>query len=381
MLKTREGIRLLQLGISPYEGDSCHIPPLWLAVVAPWVQHRVLCVLPNMVCDVVAAAALLLAAAHLFDHPAGPASRRRDAPWLSPQQLSLLYLLQPFAVLACVAGSSTSAENMGVLLAVAGGVTRNAPMAAAGVAVGTYMGLHPALLVVPLLLLMWRGPEDVLQHRQVGIAHSQQPLQLQSCWAVCVYKLPLLLEDYTPNIGLWWYFFTEMFAAFRPFFTFVFHSFAVVLAVPVAIRFNNRPLFAVWVQLFISCMFKPYASVGDMVPWLALLPLLQQQLQCVKAGLFFVNSFVLLLVLGLAMWHQWINVDAANSNFFYSITLLLGVWYTVFLTHLVRLTAQLDRRLAGKRLQLSVDDLDDDEDAAAAADGAAVDAAGKDKNA
>lgn len=380
---------------------------------------------------------------------------------------------------------------MGVLLAVAGGVTRNAPMAAAGVAVGAYMGLHPVLLVVPLLLLMWRGPEDVLQHvpgpvppvvmpsskhsskagpsastqadrssssshtaaaggqlqngtqhehaagvsgaepaaaqqrssalcllfvgmlvccigalvvlsdsmlqqhsqaqclpavlqwvqRQLGMAHSQQPLQLQSCWAVRVYKLPLLLEDYTPNIGLWWYFFTEMFAAFRPFFTFVFHSFAVVLAVPVAIRFSSRPLFAVWVQLFISCMFKPYASVGDMVPWLALLPLLQQQLQCVKAGLFFVNSFVLLLVLGPAMWHQWINVDAANSNFFYSITLLLGVWYTVFLTHLVRLTAQLDRRLAGKQLELSVDDLDDDEDTAAAADGAAVAAAGKHKNA
>jgi hypothetical protein len=71
-----------------------------------------------------------------------------DAPWLSPQQLSLLYLLNPFAVLACVAGSSTSAENMGVMLAVAGGVMRNAPMAAAGVAVGAYMGLHPALLVV-----------------------------------------------------------------------------------------------------------------------------------------------------------------------------------------------------------------------------------------
>jgi phosphatidylinositol glycan class U len=67
---------------------------------------------------------------------------------LSPQQLSLLYLLNPFAVLACVAGSSTSAASMGVMLAVAGGVARNAPMAAAGVAVGAYMGLHHALLVV-----------------------------------------------------------------------------------------------------------------------------------------------------------------------------------------------------------------------------------------
>jgi hypothetical protein len=77
MLKTREGIWLLQYGISPYRGDSCQIPPLWLAMVAPWVQHRVLCVLPNMVCDVVAAVALLLAAAHMFGCPTGPASARR----------------------------------------------------------------------------------------------------------------------------------------------------------------------------------------------------------------------------------------------------------------------------------------------------------------
>jgi hypothetical protein len=240
---------------------------------------------------------------------------------------------------------------------------------------------HPQAQCLPAVL-QW-------VQRQTGMAapqQQQQQLLLQSCWAVRVYKLPLLLEDYTPTIGLWWYFFTEMFAAFRPFFTFVFHSFAVVLTVPVVIRFSSRPLFAAWVQLFISCMFKPYASVGDMVPWMVLLPLLQQQLQCVKAGLFFVNSFVLLLVLGPAMWHQWINVDAANSNFFYSITLLLGVWCTVFLTHLVRLTVQLDRRLAGKRLELDVDDLDDDvgtvEGAAAAAEGAvSAAAAGKDKNA
>jgi hypothetical protein len=217
--------------------------------------------------------------------------------------------------------------------------------------------------------------------RHLGGTHSQQQqrLQLQSCWAVRVYKLPLLLEDYTPNIGLWWYFFTEMFAAFRPFFLFVFHSFAVIFAVPVAVRFSSRPLFVAWVQLFVSCMFKPYQTVGDMVPWMALLPLLQQQLQCVKAGLFFVNSFVLLLVLGPAMWHQWINVDAANSNFFYSITLLLGVWCTVLLTHLVRLTALLDRRLAGKRLELTVDDLDD-EDEVAAEGGAAAAVAEKAKD-
>ena len=32
----------------------------------------------------------------------------------------------------------------------------------------------------------------------------------------------LTLPDLTPNPGLWWYFFTEMFDHFRPFFLMVF---------------------------------------------------------------------------------------------------------------------------------------------------------------
>jgi phosphatidylinositol glycan class U len=147
---------------------------------------------------------------------------------------------------------------------------------------------------------------------------------------------------------LWWYFFTEVFTEFQPFFLFVFHSFTVILMVPMAVRFLHRPLFVTWVQLFVSCMFRPYACVGDMVPWMVLLPLMQQQLQSLKLKMFLVNSFVLLLVLGPAMWHQWVIVDSANANFFYSITLLLGVWYTVFLMQMLRLTVLLDRWLAGK---------------------------------
>lgn len=66
-LKTREGLALLQLGVSPYAGDSCHVPPLWLAVTAPVALHPVLCVVPNIVADLAAAAALYSAASALYN--------------------------------------------------------------------------------------------------------------------------------------------------------------------------------------------------------------------------------------------------------------------------------------------------------------------------
>lgn len=48
--------------------------------------------------------------------------------------------------------------------------------------------------------------------------NRQRKQQRQTCWAVHVYSLPLLVQDQTPNIGQLWYFFTELFPIYRPFF-------------------------------------------------------------------------------------------------------------------------------------------------------------------
>lgn len=166
-----------------------------------------------------------------------------------------------------------------------------------------------------------------------------------------VYGYLLTLVDYTPTLGLYWYFFTEMFEAFRPFFRFVFHSHAVIFMVPLALRFSRRPLLVTVAQLLVASMFKAYPSIADYVPWMCLVPLLGQQLQLLDLGLFLSNSLLLLVVLTPAMWHQWINLDAANANFFYSATLLLGVWQLVVLVIMLSLTAAADRALKQQHKQ------------------------------
>lgn len=166
-----------------------------------------------------------------------------------------------------------------------------------------------------------------------------------------VYGYLLTLVDYTPTLGLYWYFFTEMFEAFRPFFRFVFHSHAVIFMVPLALRFSRRPLLVTVAQLLVASMFKAYPSIADYVPWMCLVPLLGQQLQLLDLGLFLSTSLLLLVVLTPAMWHQWINLDAANANFFYSATLLLGVWQLVVLVIMLSLTAAADRALKQQHKQ------------------------------
>lgn len=134
----------------------------------------------------------------------------------------------------------------------------------------------------------------------------------------------------------------EMFDAYKPFFRFVAHSSAVVMAIPIAVRFPRRPIFLFVVQAFVTALFRPYPSVADLGLALSLLPLLRPQLEKCKAMLFMGVAFSLLGVLGPAMLHQWLAVESANSNFYYSITLLGGAWQVALIVQLVLLTVSLD---------------------------------------
>lgn len=58
LLGVREGLRMLQLGLSPYQGASCHTPPLVLALHAATAAHPILYVTPNLLADALAALAL-----------------------------------------------------------------------------------------------------------------------------------------------------------------------------------------------------------------------------------------------------------------------------------------------------------------------------------
>ncbi|WAR11372.1 PIGU-like protein [Mya arenaria] len=58
------------------------------------------------------------------------------------------------------------------------------------------------------------------------------------------------VPDLTPNLGVFWYFFTEMFEHFRPFFICVFQINAFLFTVPLAIKLKDHPIFLLTDLLF-----------------------------------------------------------------------------------------------------------------------------------
>ena len=64
------------------------------------------------------------------------------------------------------------------------------------------------------------------------------------------------VDDLSPNMGLWWYFFAEIFEHFRGFFIFVFHAQSVLLLVPLTIRLQHTPLVLAVIACMLMALFK-----------------------------------------------------------------------------------------------------------------------------
>ncbi|KAG8892699.1 hypothetical protein FRB99_002496, partial [Tulasnella sp. 403] len=82
-------------------------------------------------------------------------------------------------------------------------------------------------------------------------------------WVERTWGASLLLPDLTPNPGLWWYFFTEMFDHFRSFFLVVFSMHLVIYVAPLCIKFSHDPLYATFILQGVIATFKPYPTLAD----------------------------------------------------------------------------------------------------------------------
>ncbi|KAM9534638.1 phosphatidylinositol glycan anchor biosynthesis class U protein [Salvelinus alpinus] len=134
--------------------------------------------------------------------------------------------------------------------------------------------------------------------------------------------ISLSMPDLTPNIGLFWYFFAEMFEHFHLFFICVFQINVFFYTIPLSIKLKEHPVFLIFMQISI---FKSYPTVGDIALYMAFLPAWNHLYRFLRN--IFLVSVVLLACSALfpVLWHLWIYAGSANSNFYSSIMLLFNV--------------------------------------------------------
>lgn len=214
-----------------------------------------------------------------------------SAPCQSQSRLTICsFLFSPFALASCMARSTSTLTNLCILTAIAKACHGASVTCVLALAAASYLSMHPILLFPPLLVLLYEARLDRSKKpasplvftalHTLGLliacgAFLGASALLLGSWNFleATYGVRLLLPDLTPNVGLWWYFFTEMFDSFRDFFLGVFWLHVASYTPGLTLRLQKQPLFVAATLTGIFAIFTPYPSVADAALYISLVPL------------------------------------------------------------------------------------------------------------
>ncbi|RDW93896.1 GPI-anchor transamidase subunit GAB1 [Aspergillus mulundensis] len=350
--RLQEGLFLYNRNVSPYDGGVFHQAPLLLPIFSLLPnahQYPLPTALLYSLIDLLNANALVT----ISDSAQAVSGRlytsiRKQIKW-DGAVVAAWFLFNPFTIATCLGRSTAVFTSTGILYALSAAVQGQSLNAMFALGLASYLSIYPALLFIPLVLLCYdrhaqRSPSPpspvlfVAKHFLVFLSSILALLGISlliigdfPTLISATYGFQLLVPDLTPNIGLWWYFFIEIFDSFRDFFLGVFWLHLTAYAGSLSVRLRRQPLFVVTSLLGIFAVFKPYPSIADASLYFAVLPLYRHLFPLMRYTFFSVSALLYASLLGPAFYHLWIYAGSGNANFFYAITLVWSLGLSLIL--------------------------------------------------
>lgn len=238
-----------------------------------------------------------------------------------------LYLFSPFSVLSCAGLTTSTLHSVPLVVLLYSASTGRWHTCAVSLAISCYLDVYPAAMLAPLLAMTATSRFSRVRF-VVEFTCTLLVLLILSAYISCgwtflhaVYRPIFMVSDLTPNIGLFWYFFAEMFQHFEALFLAAFQINSFIYAVPLTLRFRDRPFLVLFSLLLLQSVFRPYPNGCDVAIYTALLPLWRPLAAHLRYSFLVAVSSVCTIVLAPVMWALWIHAGSANANFFFAVTL------------------------------------------------------------
>ncbi|KAJ3045481.1 hypothetical protein HDV00_009134 [Rhizophlyctis rosea] len=407
--RLQEGLYLFQHGIPPYDGSIYHQAPLllplfhfipsrlhplvfilldlaiahFLILIAEYKQQRDAAEVwpkPRMVEDKDEVTGEVkgekkkdvdtrdpqpvLIAKEVID-PSGPDVTRPDDSdiRLHPQTIGIIYLLNPYTIITCLAKSTQPFSTLASVMTIYYATREKKAPAMLCLAIAMYLSFYPIVLLAPVVLLLAERRELSIS-KTFASSLSFFSLYLSgllgvSCLLVgswqflsSTYGAILFVPDLTPNVGLFWYFFIEMFDHYRTFFLCVFQIFVFIFVVPVSVKFRDHPLFVALVVTAIVTIFKSYPSVADIALSISFFSMHSELFKYMRNVYLSTNGLIYASVLGPLFHNLWLYAGSGNANFFFAITLVwaMAQVFGVLDVTFAMMRREWDRKNAGLRV-------------------------------
>ncbi|KRX98504.1 Phosphatidylinositol glycan anchor biosynthesis class U protein [Trichinella pseudospiralis] len=303
-IRVKEAFALQNAGFSPYSGDAVHCNPI-LLIMFNFIDHNASWFTPFLFClfDVIAAF-LLSNATYLYrlkKHSVENLQKSQFAPNIKHLLLNENENTKISQLHSCK--NNNYDHELSPLL-------RKTVACIFFLTMLLFVDVYFATLIIPVFLFVSQG----------GNFDWKKVVYLNLFFFQCLGFFALLsylcfgdwsflnstigavltLSDLTPNFGLYWYYFVEMFDHFRLFF------------------------------LFEGCFFSYLYTTIDKY-FVQILPLNSRLCRCIQPDTLFCSFISLYLILFMwctcmvlspVMWYLWIGQGSANANFFFAITLV-----------------------------------------------------------
>uniref|UniRef100_A0A915DYB6 Uncharacterized protein n=1 Tax=Ditylenchus dipsaci TaxID=166011 RepID=A0A915DYB6_9BILA len=134
----------------------------------------------------------------------------------------------------------------------------------------------------------------------------------------------LRVPDLTPNVGIFWYFFIQIFEHYRLLFLFVFQLNILIYLIPLAATLRwveevEKPyLLGVSLLMFVA-IFSSYPSYAETALYLPFIAAFFELHKFIRYGLVLGSTLVASLILTPIMWRMWVDTGTGNANFFFAI--------------------------------------------------------------
>jgi len=309
---------------------------------------------------------------------------------VSPAFIGLCYFLNPFVIASCLAHSLQNFHHLALCCALGLAGYGRAGLAAAALAFAVYLfPPTPAVLLLPCAYLAFVQHEDLHCSRsdegagkmRRSFARSNNraiadagflPYLLRFAMAVvallvCLYGASaatmggdlhflqasfasiVAVRDLTPNVGIWWYIFIEVFDRYRCLFLVAFHGHLLFYPVPLHVRIGRHRPTGPWLHalagMSIISLFKAYPTASDFALMLSTLLIPAELARESEHNFAFLLSGLLFgLCMAPTMAAVWLTRNAGNANFLYNMTLVVNVFGCLLVTEWLRAGLKLRRR-------------------------------------
>ncbi|ETW02512.1 hypothetical protein H310_06008 [Aphanomyces invadans] len=385
--RLQEGHFLYKACNAPYAGDSFHQPPLVLALynllesfTAFNTSLRVCWIGCTIAVDVLIALGFAsLCRAFLSSQQEQQCERSKIwlnhppvSPLLTPENLpattAAMFLFNPYSVIGSLALSTTLFTSASIVWSLSFAMQGFLVPAILLLSIATYLSVYPVVLSVPVLLLVHHARSSMSRPSISTSMYLPLPrvafslVLFASClggltglsyvfmgrsWSfvestyVWLHRYP----DLTPNIGIFWYFFMELFDRFQPYFLFLLHVHPYVYIAPLYIRLRSRPLVYATILLALVSLFQPYPAMGDIGFVMTFFIIHPSSIIGMNNKFVLATGLVVASVLMPVMGFLWLYPGSGNANFFYNQTIVFQFFYLRVVGQFLAATMRRDKQL------------------------------------